>query len=145
MWSKSTTEISLRCPRSFFDLFNPDRDLFGKSICDGSPLITILEFSPILVKNIFICVAVAFFKPLSGKAIEVEQNFGIYTGRSKSEKYGVIPNSSVTGARGMYGLIADAYARAAERRGVLPRRAAPAPLCVGSNFKLLNPLLLGRI
>ena len=67
-------------------------------------------------------VAVAFFKPLSGKAIEVEQNFGIYTGRGKSEKYGVIPNSSVTGARGMYGLIADAYARAAERRGVLPRQ-----------------------
>ena len=47
-------EISFKCPRSFFDLFNPDRDLFGKSICEGSPLITILEFSPILVKNIFI-------------------------------------------------------------------------------------------
>ena len=45
---------------NFFDLFNPDKFLFGRSICVGSPLTTILEFSPILVKNIFICVSVAF-------------------------------------------------------------------------------------
>ena len=34
--------------------------MFIKSIWDGSPLTTSLEFSPILVKNILICVSVAF-------------------------------------------------------------------------------------
>ena len=67
-------------------------------------------------------VAVAFLKPLSGKSVEVDHNFGVYTGEGRSKIYGVIPNSSITGARGMYGLIADAYARAAEQRGVLPRQ-----------------------
>jgi hypothetical protein len=67
-------------------------------------------------------VAVAFFKPLSGKSIEVDHNFGVYTEKGRSKIYGVIPNSSITGARGMYGLISDAYARAAEQRGILPRQ-----------------------
>ena len=35
-------------------LYDALHDLFGRSICDGSPLITIFEFSPILVKNILI-------------------------------------------------------------------------------------------
>ena len=34
--------------------YQVNRDLLGKSIWEGSPLITILEFSPILVKNILI-------------------------------------------------------------------------------------------
>jgi len=67
-------------------------------------------------------VAVAFLKPLSGKSVEVDHNFGVYTEKGRSKLYGVIPNSSITGARGMYGLIADAYARAAEQRGILPRQ-----------------------
>ena len=33
--------------------------LWGKSIWDGSPFITIFEFSPIRVRNILICVSVA--------------------------------------------------------------------------------------
>jgi len=67
-------------------------------------------------------VAVAFFKPLSGKSFEVDQNFGLYSVKGRADLYGVIPNSSVTGVRGMYGLIYDAYARAAEQRGILPRQ-----------------------
>ena len=67
-------------------------------------------------------VAVAFLKPLSGKSVEVDHNFGVYTEKGRSKIYGVIPNSSITGSRGMYGLIADAYARAAEQRGILPRQ-----------------------
>ena len=39
---------------NFLDLSRPDIFLLGKSICEGSPLTTILEFSPILVRNIFI-------------------------------------------------------------------------------------------
>ena len=34
--------------------------MFIKSTCEGSPFTTNFEFSPILVKNIFICVRVAF-------------------------------------------------------------------------------------
>ena len=67
-------------------------------------------------------VAAAFLKPLSGKSVEVDHNFGVYTEKGRSKIYGVIPNSSITGSRGMYGLIADAYARAAEQRGILPRQ-----------------------
>ena len=47
-------------PCANFDLSKPDMFLFGKSICEGSPLTTIFEFSPILVRNILICVSVAF-------------------------------------------------------------------------------------
>jgi len=67
-------------------------------------------------------VAVAFLKPLSAKSVEVDHNFGVYSKKGRSKIYGVIPNSSITGSRGMYGLIADAYARAAEQRGILPRQ-----------------------
>ena len=70
-------------------------------------------------------VAAAHFKPLSGKALEVDHNFGAYTGGKKegrAAKYGTIPSSSVSGSKGTYGLVADAYARAANDRGVLPRQ-----------------------
>ena len=50
-WSKSTMDISFRWPNNCFDLTKPDIFLLGKSIWVGSPLTTILEFSPILVKN----------------------------------------------------------------------------------------------
>lgn len=38
----------------------PESRLFGKSICDISPVITALELKPKRVKNIFICSAVIF-------------------------------------------------------------------------------------
>ena len=56
-------------------------------------------------------VAAGLLRPLSGGSTEVTHNFG-GTG---------IANSSKTGAKGTYGLYADAYRKAAEERGVLPR------------------------
>ena len=44
---KSTTDISFKWPNNCFERTNPDIPLFGKSIWVGSPLTTILEFSPI--------------------------------------------------------------------------------------------------
>ena len=35
---ESITDISFKCPSNFFDLTRPDKLLFGKSICEGSPL-----------------------------------------------------------------------------------------------------------
>ena len=61
LWSNSIVLISLILLRIFFDFTKPDVDLFIKSIWDGSPFTTILEFSPILVKNILIYVSVAFW------------------------------------------------------------------------------------
>ncbi len=55
-------------------------------------------------------VAAALLKPLSAKSIEVGHNFG-----------SGVPNSSVTGGKGTYGIYADAYRKAAEQRGVMPR------------------------
>ena len=55
-------------------------------------------------------VAAALFKPLSGKSAEVAHNFG--TGAA---------NSKVTGYRGTYAIFEEAYRRAANERGVLPR------------------------
>jgi len=56
-------------------------------------------------------VAAGLLRPLSGGSTEVTHNFG-GTG---------IANSSKTGAKGTYGIYADAYRRAAEERGLLPR------------------------
>ena len=67
-------------------------------------------------------VSVAFLKPLSGKSVEVDHNFGVYSVAGRSKIYGIIPSSSVSGVRGMYGLIQDAFTRAAEQRGILPRQ-----------------------
>lgn len=55
-------------------------------------------------------VAAALLKPLSAKSIEVGHNFG-----------SGVPNSSITGGKGTYGIYADAYRKAAEQRGVMPR------------------------
>ena len=55
-------------------------------------------------------VAAALLKPLSAKSIEVGHNFG-----------SGVPNSSVTGGKGTYGIYADAYRKAAKQRGVMPR------------------------
>ena len=55
-------------------------------------------------------VAAALLKPLTAKSIEVGHNFG-----------SGVPNSSITGGKGTYGIYADAYRKAAEQRGVMPR------------------------
>jgi hypothetical protein len=56
-------------------------------------------------------VAAGLMRPLSGGSTEVAHNFG-GTG---------VANSSITGSKGTYGLYAEAYRRAAQERGVLPR------------------------
>jgi len=55
-------------------------------------------------------VAAGLLRPLSGKSIEVQHNLGA----------GV--SDSLTGARGTYGIFADAYRIAAAQRGILPRQ-----------------------
>lgn len=61
-------------------------------------------------------VAAGLLRPLSGNSREVLHNFG-----SGVVGEGGPKNSSVTGVQGTYGLYAEAYRRAAEERGVLPR------------------------
>jgi hypothetical protein len=56
-------------------------------------------------------VAADMVKPLSGKSPQVEYNFG--TGAT---------NSAITGAKGTYGIHADAYRGAAAQEGILPRQ-----------------------
>jgi GNAT superfamily N-acetyltransferase len=56
-------------------------------------------------------VAAALLRPLSGSATEVLHNFGA----------GGAASSSVFGSKGTYGIYAEAYRRAADQRGVLPR------------------------
>jgi hypothetical protein len=56
-------------------------------------------------------VAAGLLRPLSGSATEVLHNFGA----------GGAASSSVFGSKGTYGIYAEAYRRAAEQRGVLPR------------------------
>ena len=62
-------------------------------------------------------VAAALLRPLSGNSREVLHNFG---GGIKGE--GGPMNSSIVGTSGLYGLYAEAYRRAAEARGILPRQ-----------------------
>lgn len=61
-------------------------------------------------------VAAGLMRPLSGNSREVSHNFG-------SGMLGEVgpKNSSVTGVQGTYGLYAEAYRRAAQERGILPR------------------------
>jgi hypothetical protein len=61
-------------------------------------------------------VAAGLLRPLSGNSREVMHNFG-----SGVVGEGGPKNSSVTGVQGTYGLYAEAYRRAAQERGVLPR------------------------
>lgn len=63
-------------------------------------------------------VAAALYRPLSGKSLEVGHNLDTSTGKG-------IPNaagSDITGVRGTYPLVAEAYRRAAQERGILPRQ-----------------------
>jgi hypothetical protein len=62
-------------------------------------------------------VAAGLLRPLSGNSREVLHNFG-----SGIKGEGGPANSSVTGAKGTYGLYAEAYRRAAQERDVLPRQ-----------------------
>jgi hypothetical protein len=62
-------------------------------------------------------VAAALLKPLSGKGYEVDQNFA--SSSLKGRAGGA--SSAVTGAKGTYGIYADAYRDAAAQRGILPR------------------------
>lgn len=61
-------------------------------------------------------VAAGLLRPLSGNSREVMHNFG-------SGMLGEVgpKNSSITGVQGTYGLYAEAYRRAAQERGILPR------------------------
>jgi len=61
-------------------------------------------------------VAAGLLRPLSGNSREVLHNFG-----SGITGEGGPKNSSVTGVQGTYGIYAEAYRRAAQERGVLPR------------------------
>lgn len=62
-------------------------------------------------------VAAGLLRPLSGNSREVKHNFGTNVKGEVGPK-----NSSVTGVQGTYGLFAEAYRRAAQERGVLPRQ-----------------------
>jgi len=61
-------------------------------------------------------VAAGLLRPLSGNSREVLHNFG-----SGVVGEGGPKNSSITGVQGTYGLYAEAYRRAAQERGILPR------------------------
>jgi hypothetical protein len=61
-------------------------------------------------------VAAGLLRPLSGESREVKHNFGSNVKGEVGPK-----NSSITGVQGTYGLYAEAYRRAAQERGILPR------------------------
>ena len=61
-------------------------------------------------------VAAANLQPFSGESEAVKHNFG-----SGLKGKGGTKNSSITGNKGTYGIYAEAYRRAAEERGILPR------------------------
>jgi hypothetical protein len=61
-------------------------------------------------------VAAGLLRPLSGNSREVLHNFG-----SGVLGEGGPKNSSITGVQGTYGIYAEAYRRAAQERGILPR------------------------
>lgn len=61
-------------------------------------------------------VAAGLLRPLSGESREVKHNFG---GNVKGEAGP--SNSKITGVKGTYGIYAEAYRRAAQERGILPR------------------------
>jgi hypothetical protein len=63
-------------------------------------------------------VAAALYRPLSGKSLEVGHNLDTSTGKGQKNASG----SDITGIRGTYPLVAEAYRRAASERGVLPRQ-----------------------
>jgi len=63
-------------------------------------------------------VAAALYRPLSGKSLEVGHNLDTSTGKGLPNAAG----SDITGIRGTYPLVAEAYRRAAKEREILPRQ-----------------------
>ncbi len=67
-------------------------------------------------------VAAALIRPLSGSSPEVHHNFGSSPGVSKQPLGWIAArNIADNGAQGTYGIYAEAYRRAAEQLGILPR------------------------
>lgn len=67
-------------------------------------------------------VAAALIRPLSGGSPEVYQNFGASLPTSKQpEGWSAAKPVGDTGASGTYGIYAEAYRRAADKLGILPR------------------------
>ena len=68
-------------------------------------------------------VAASTLRPVSGNSTIVHHNFGTSPEIKKRlpDWNGAVTNSSVTGVKGLYGLYAEAYRRAALDRGILPR------------------------
>lgn len=63
-------------------------------------------------------VAAGLLRPLSGNSLEVDHNFK----NTSVPGRGTTKGSAVSGVSGNYGLYAEAYRRAAEERGILPRQ-----------------------
>ena len=63
-------------------------------------------------------VAAGLLRPLASKDLEVANMLGA---KPKGKGHASIKNSSVAGISGLYGIYAEAYRKAAEARGVLPR------------------------
>jgi len=74
-------------------------------------------------------VAAGLLRPLSGNDLEVAHNFGNYPGKEVAARLkrtiGRVPTaggSAITGIKGLYPLYHEAYKRAAQDRGLLPRQ-----------------------
>lgn len=69
-------------------------------------------------------IAAGQLRPLSGNTVPVAHNFGNslkVEHHEPGEPYIGAKGSAITGSQGTYGIAADAYRRAAEQRGILPR------------------------
>lgn len=67
-------------------------------------------------------VAAALIRPLSGSSPEVHHNFGSSPSKDKQpEGWSAAKDVGDTGASGTYGIYAEAYRRAADKLGILPR------------------------
>lgn len=68
-------------------------------------------------------VAAALLRPLSGSSTEVFHNFGSSPMKAKqpADWKGAAKDAGVSGSRGTYGLLADAYRELADELGILPR------------------------
>ena len=53
---------------------SPDKDLFGKSICEGSPLITILEFDKTWIHGYFHLIGYDHKKLIEYKKMTKKEN-----------------------------------------------------------------------
>lgn len=62
-------------------------------------------------------VAAGLYRPLSGNSLEVSHNFKNHPGKGLPAASG----TALTGIQGLYPIYAEAYRRAAEQRGILPR------------------------